>query len=105
MPYKIAYVTGGGFPDTDYTFDNETTGFEWLNDTRALKNTMDAIKASEAFTSNSNNMNALAAVFAPWLASVASHTTKWGKEFVTPDIRWAVNDVERNLGHPETEWN
>lgn len=43
-------------------------------------------------------------LFHRWLAQVGNHINEWGKEYVPADVRNAVNDVERNINVPVTNW-
>lgn len=39
-----------------------------------------------------------------WCPLVYSFIQTYGKTMVSDDIRWALNDVEKNVGLPETTW-
>lgn len=40
----------------------------------------------------------------PWLERVRAFIDRWGASMVPTDVRAAVNDVERNVNVPVTEW-
>lgn len=100
MAFQFLYVTGGGFPDTTFYFQDRAQASDWMKDTTEVKRSIALINDNEG-----RNRNPDEAAYMPWLELVRTYKTKWGKQFVPPDVRVAVNDVEKNLGLEETTWN
>ena len=50
------------------------------------------------------NRKRLDALCLSWLKRAEALRVKWGSAMVAPDIQFAVNDAQRNLGVTVTDW-
>ena len=96
MPYNVTYMSGSYLQDM--AFESRLHYGQWANGVRRIKSMIEGIN---------NDGNAGAARvphYRQWLAVVQAFVAQHTETFLPPDIKEAVNGVERGIGAPVTEW-
>ena len=96
MDYSALYV--GGEYAMMVSYPNQRVYQQWLAEVRGIKDRNDAI----------NNDGQAGAARVPkynaWLVLVKQFIDRWGEAFLPPDIKHAVNSVERGIEIGVTVW-
>ena len=79
-------------------FEEERNGVQWWDDTSGVKNELNAMFLEGV------DRERLDVLFVSWLKRVEALRVKWGSTMIAPDIQFAVNDAQRNLGVAVTDW-
>ena len=95
-PFRRTYTDGSC--ELKVSFDEEKDGVQWWAQTSGLKNDLTAMFLEGV------EGERLDALFRSWLKRVEAFRVKWGSAMVAPDIQFAVNDAQRNLGVAVTDW-
>ena len=82
-----------------YDFGTEQQYILWASDVESIKAHIDSIN------DDGNAGAARVPKYRGWLDRVTAFKNRFGGEaLVPPDIKWAVNDVEKHIGAPVTQW-
>ena len=107
-PYSLVYSVGypGLIVSATYYFVNEEAGQRWKGEVQRVKDvsranveTIRGMGGLDSVTMEEKNR-----LWLPWLASVDQIIETYGRENVPFDVAYAVNDAERGLGRPVSEF-
>ena len=96
MPFNHMYISGPYMQLL--VFENAGESMLWTIQVGAIKQEIDEI------SDDGNDDAARVPRYQEWLAGVNVFIQTWGENKLPPDIKWAVNDVERGIGAVLTVW-
>lgn len=95
---RLAYTTGSGIQFFEFSSVDELK--QWESVVLQIKHEADSIhQKRQAGITNGDERD-----YSAWIATVLDFAGRYGKEYVPPDIRSALNSVQTELGLPATEW-
>jgi hypothetical protein len=98
MSFLLGYDTGSGI--TVYRFETYDRLREWNHSVTEIKFHADAIhQYRQAGETKGDEED-----YGFWIDLVKQFISRHGKQYVPTDIRSALNNIERNLDRPLTEW-
>ena len=103
--YK-AFVTGGAHGPLFWYighFETDEEVNQFIYSSSKLKSEVDSMNAEHA-SKNMTDVEYLHWVENQWIPNCHEFINMWGKELVTKDLRWALNDMEKGVGMNVTLW-
>lgn len=94
-PYHVDYSSGRW--SVRYEFASESVYVVWGAFVEAMKEFIASINAD-------GNPTARLPKYRHWLGQCHAFIEDWGEDMLPPDIKWAMNEVERDIGAPVTQW-
>ena len=92
---KLAYVCGRWA--INLSFPTEDLCALWLEEVNVIKDRI-------ADINDDGSPDTRVVKYRGWLQGVRRFVTVWGEDYLPPDIKWVVGDVEDHIGDRRTVW-
>ena len=95
MPYNVGYVSGEWYQT--FIFENKLQCDSWNNQVMHIK----TVAAKQI---NREDEQETKLHWKKWLKIVERFVAQWSEDYLPPDVKHAVNDVQQGISEPATNW-